>query len=85
MLANSHLGFDGRAVKAITGRELEHRARDPDPVRRVRLINDLQAGSVTVHRLTLAQARRLVPLRQRHDHRDAAAAAFKPAADGRAS
>jgi hypothetical protein len=63
----------------MTGRELEHRARDPDPVRRVRLINDLQIGSVTVHRLTLAQARRLVPLRQRHDRKEAAAAAFKSA------
>jgi hypothetical protein len=79
----SHLNFGGYQVKTMTGRELEHRARDPDPVRRARLINDLQIGSVTVHRLTLAQARRLIPLRQRHDTQGAAAAAFKSVTNGR--
>jgi hypothetical protein len=72
----NHLSFGNPPVKSITGRELEHRARDPDPARRALLINDLQAGAVTVQRLTLAQARLLIPLR-RQDPRSDATAAFK--------
>jgi hypothetical protein len=57
--------------KVMSGRELEHRARNADSAQLAILQNELQSGNVPVHKFTLEQARQLVPLRARHEHKAA--------------
>jgi hypothetical protein len=63
MLEIRHIRPTGPAVKTITGRELEHRARHPDPARRALLANDLRSGALQVRTFTDDQIKRLVPFR----------------------